>query len=235
MWLSGRTLRTSGCLGRKIRTVEPCQAHLAIPLHVTANCVRCALQVQGAWLPVYKCNVRREIDQSYRKSVAYIVSVLWYVLMSQEFNINTFLRKSVRISTFLRSREFNIFICSYVYSNWICIENFPYSRKIGMYQYVLMLEFNMYRYVLMQKISIINKFLCLEKLSMYQYVLIFTGIQYIVISFHIHWNSICIDTFSYSRECNIIHLTFISIENVSIFLYSLEFSMCRYILIFTRI
>jgi hypothetical protein len=66
---------------------------------------------------------------------------------------------------------------------------------------------------------------------MSQYVLMFTGIQYISIFFHIHWNSACIDTFSYSREFNItIRLTFIAIEHLSIcFLYSLEFSMYRYV------
>jgi hypothetical protein len=90
MWLSGRTLRTSDFLGRKIWTVASGKTHLLVPLHVTANCFRCALQVHCAWLPACKYNTRREIDQSYRKSVAYssyrclyrIVSVYWYVLMS---------------------------------------------------------------------------------------------------------------------------------------------------------
>ena len=66
---------------------------------------------------------------------------------------------------------------------------------------------------------------------MCQYVLMLTGIQYVLISFHIHSNSICIDTFSYSQELNIIiSLTFIVIEHVSIFFsYSLEFNMYRYV------
>jgi len=72
MWLSGRTLRTSDCLGKIIWTVAPGQTHLFIPLHVTANCVRCTLHVHCAWLPACKYNKRREIDQSYRMLVAYI-------------------------------------------------------------------------------------------------------------------------------------------------------------------
>jgi hypothetical protein len=62
---------------------------------------------------------------------------------------------------------------------------------------------------------------------MCKYVLMFTETQYVSISFHIHWNSICIDTFSYTREFNIIiRLTFIAIEHVSVFFHIQWNSVC---------
>jgi hypothetical protein len=121
----------------------------------------------------------------------------------------------VRIITFSHSRKFSIFIYSYFHRNWICIDSFPYSREFDMYRYILMLQFNMYRYVSVQKIS------------MYWCVLMLREIQHVSIYSYIYRNSICIDTFSYSRECNIIiRLTFIAIEHVSIFFHIHWNSIC---------
>jgi hypothetical protein len=47
-----------------------------------------------------------------------------------------------------------------------------------------------------------DKFLRLQQLNMYRYVLIFKGIQHASVGSYVYRNSICIDTFSCLQEFN---------------------------------